>query len=221
MEKESSSKGRVFMILIAIVAWAGLIIQFYVSFTHPNLAEATPGERVARFFDFFTILTNLLVALSLTISLFLPQIWLGKFVSNNNARSAIALYIALVGVTYNLLLRGTHTTEGLAAIAANEITHVIVPAFYLLYWLFFVPKGGLNWKSPLWWLIYPLVYLPYALIRGSFTGFYPYYFIDVGKLGFPGVIVNVAMLLVVFFVIGEIFVLIDKLMNRTANTAAT
>jgi hypothetical protein len=59
------------------------------------------------------------------------------------------------------------------------------------------------------------------LIRGSFTGFYPYYFIDVGKLGLPGVMVNVAMLLILFFVIGEIFVGIDKLMNRTANADTT
>src|SRR5258708_25994328 len=134
MEKQSSSTGRTFIILIAVIAWAGLVIQFYVTFTHPNLAETTPGERVARFFDFFTILTNLLVAVSLTISLFLPQTALGSFFSSNNVRSAVALYIALVGVTYNILLRGTHTVEGWTGIAANEITHVIVPLLYVLYW---------------------------------------------------------------------------------------
>jgi hypothetical protein len=221
MEKQSGSAGRIFMILIAVIAWAGLVIQFYVTFTHPNLAENTPGERISRFFDFFTILTNLLVAVSLTISLLLPQTALGRFFSSNNVQSAIALYIVLVGVTYNILLRGTHATEGGAAIAANEITHVIVPLLYAIYWLFFIPKGSLKWTSPLWWLTYPLVYLPYALIRGSSTGFYPYYFIDIGKLGLPGVMVNVVMLLILFFVIGEIFVGIDKLMNRTANTDAT
>jgi hypothetical protein len=220
MEKQSSRAARSFMILLAVIAWAGLVIQFYVTFTHPNLADTTPGERVSRFFDFFTILTNLLVAISLTISLFLPQTTLGMFFSGNNVQTAIALYIALVGVSYNILLRGTHAVEGLGAIS-NEITHVIVPLLYVLYWLFFVPKGGLNWTSPIWWLIYPLLYLPYALIRGSFTGFYPYYFIDVGKLGLPGVMVNVAMLLVLFFVMGEIFVGIDKLMGRNAKPAST
>ena len=112
MEKQSGSAGRIVMILIAVIAWGGLVIQFYVTFTHPNLAENTPGERISRFFDFFTILTNLLVAVSLTISLLLPQTELGRFFSSNNVQSAIALYIVLVGVTYNILLRGTHATEG-------------------------------------------------------------------------------------------------------------
>ncbi|MEO6050507.1 MAG: Pr6Pr family membrane protein [Pyrinomonadaceae bacterium] len=218
---EPSSKGeRMFMVLVAAIGWAGLVIQFYVTFTHPNLVNAMPGERVARFFDFFTILTNLLVAVSLTISLLLPESVLGRFLSTNNARSAIALYIALVGVTYNILLRGTHAVDGWTGLAANEITHVIVPVLYIVFWLFFVPKGGLTWKNPIWWLIYPLLYLPYAFIRGATTGLYAYYFIDVGQLGIPAVMFNVATLLVVFLVIGEIVVGIDKLMGSKKLTTS-
>ncbi|MFZ5976285.1 MULTISPECIES: Pr6Pr family membrane protein [unclassified Hydrotalea] len=33
------------------------------------------------------------------------------------------------------------------------------------------------------WLIYPLLYLVYILIRGSFSGFYPYPFVNVLQIG--------------------------------------
>ena len=52
------------------------------------------------------------------------------------------------------------------------------------------------------WLIYPLVYLCFALNRGALTSRYPYPFIDAGKLGYASALANTAALLVAFVALG-------------------
>jgi hypothetical protein len=58
---------KLIMAIIAVVTWFALALQLYI------LINNTPGngmtiiEAIGRFFIFFTILTNLLVAVSITI----------------------------------------------------------------------------------------------------------------------------------------------------------
>lgn len=199
--------------LVALAAWLGLAIQFYVTQTHPNLQDVSPFQRGVRFFEFFTILTNLIVAVSLTITLLAPATSIGRFFSRTSVKTAVASYIALVGIVYNAVLQGLHEFSG-AAWVADFLTHDLVPLLFVAYWLFLVPKGELNWRMPLSWLIYPLVYLPYVLIRGLSTGRYPYPFLDAGELGLGVVLVNTVVLTIVFLVLGELFVGGDKLLAR-------
>jgi hypothetical protein len=196
------------IVLVALAAWTGLSTQFYVTYTHPNLADVSPFERGVRFFEYFTILTNLLVAASLTLTLVFSRTSIGRFFSRISVMTAVAVYIALVGIVYNLVLQGLHELEGTAYVA-DVITHDLVPLLYFGYWVFFVPKGELTWKMPFAWIIYPLVYVPYVLIRGASTNRYPYPFLDVGDLGYASVIVNTIVLTGVFLLLGEVFVAVD------------
>jgi hypothetical protein len=198
---------------VAIAGWTGIGIQFYVTQTHPNLQNVSPFERTLRFFEYFTILTNLLVAISATIALAAPATSAGRFFSRTSVKTAIAVYIALVGIVYNIVLRGLNEFTG-AALVADTLTHVAVPILYTIYWLVFVPKGSLLWRAPVAWTIYPLIYLPYVLIRGSSTGRYPYPFLDVGPLGLTAVLINSMVLTAVFFALGEVFVGADKMIAR-------
>ena len=50
----------------------------------------------------------------------------------------------------------------------------------------------------LWWLAWPVGYFAYALLRGQASGFYPYYFIDVGQLGIARVLLYAGGLLIAF-----------------------
>jgi hypothetical protein len=196
------------IVLVALAAWTGLSTQFYVTYTHPNLADVSPFERGVRFFEYFTILTILLVAASLTLTLVFSRTSIGRFFSRISVMTAVAVYIALVGIVYNLVLQGLHEFEGTAYVA-DVITHDLVPLLYFGYWVFFVPKGELTWKMPFAWIIYPLVYVPYVLIRGASTNRYPYPFLDVGDLGYASVIVNTIVLTGVFLLLGEVFVAVD------------
>ncbi len=210
----NSSLSVVLRIIIIVIAWFGLGLQQYI------LIDNTPGsgltllQAVGRFFNFFTILSNLLVAISLTIVLVSPGAAAGRFFAKPSVIAAIAVYIFIVGLVYNSILRYTWHPTGRDRVA-DELLHVAVPVLYIVYWLAFAPKGSLQWKSPFYWLVFPALYIIYALIRGAAEGFYPYPFINVTDLGYGKVALNSAGLMLVFIIAGMIIVAIGKWISRS------
>ncbi len=197
--------------LLALLGWTALIVG-YARFTGAmgdqglSLAEAT-----VRFFSFFTVQTNVLAALVLTAFAIKtgPEEWLvHPFV-----RSAVAAYIVIVGIIYVTMLRPLEPPQN-AMSFTNIVMHYLMPIAYLLFWLACVRKAGLRWYDPLLWVIYPLFYLGFVLVRGKMSGFYPYPFIDAKTLGYAGVAANTAGLLVVCAAIGMCLVLIGWWLAR-------
>ena len=90
-----------------------------------------------------------------------------------SARTAIASYILIVGLVYALILRKLWSPVGFHFVI-DAILHYMMPAGYLVYWLLFVPKGTLVYRSVWRWTLYPLVYLVYSAIRGKLYGFFAY-----------------------------------------------
>jgi len=76
-----------------------------------------------------------------------------------------------------------------------------------------VPKGTLRAKQVLSWLIFPLVYAGYTFAHGALSGFYPYPFLNVTKLGYPQVLLNCVLLTVGFSLLGLFVVVIDRWMG--------
>jgi hypothetical protein len=76
-----------------------------------------------------------------------------------------------------------------------------------------VPKGSLRLKHIGAWMIYPLVYFAYALLRGDLLGQYQYPFIDVATLGYPQVFVNAGGILAGFVLIALALVGLDKVIK--------
>ena len=197
---------RPLLTIMIALGWFAIMAQFYLIIE--NRIASIP-ETVIRFFSFFTILTNILVALCCTVLLLNNNSKWRIFFSNKNTLTAIAVYITIVGVVYNLILRFLWKPEGLQWIV-DELLHSVIPILFSILWLQFIPKGRLQMKSVFAWLLYPLVYLIFILIRGSFSGFYPYPFIDVINLGYNKVVVNSTGMLGAFLVISVLFVLIDR-----------
>src|SRR5216684_7000360 len=156
---------------IAVVTWFALALQFYLLVIQSQAQGASRVRLMANYFSFFTILTNLLVALGLTLSLTTPHSRFGRLFSRPLAASGTAVYIAIVGMSYSLLLRHLWNPQGAQKIA-DILLHDVVPMMYVVYWLMFVPKGSLRWKDALSWLPCPLVYFCYSLIRGAAVGWY-------------------------------------------------
>ena len=215
MDEALSKPKRVFMILAAGLGWFALVLQFYLLITVALAKGTSFFVGVINYFSFFTILTNIIVALALSVPLLMPRSPVGRFFSRPMVQSGIAVCIVLVGIIYELLLRRLWNPEGMQFVA-DVILHNLMPLIYVLFWLIFVPKGRLRWKDPLLWLIYPVAYLLYALVRGAMTGLYPYPFIDVGQLGYGHVLVNAVALMLAFLVLGLVFVGVDRAMGRAA-----
>jgi len=141
------------------------------------------------YLSYFTILTNILVGLAFTAPLLSAENKLRHFFNRQAVRAAIALYITVVMVVYWALLASIHNPVGLSAVA-NVGLHLVVPIWYILDWLFFAAKDKMSFKRIPFWILYPLGYGIYTIIRGAITGVYPYPFMNVTELGMGQVFIN-------------------------------
>ena len=205
---------KVFLSGIAIFGWFAIIAQFYLLI---NSGAAAKSELFIRFFSYFTIDTNIIVALYSTLLLLNPNSSLGRFFSKQTSIAAIAVYIVIVGVVYNIILRFLWNPRGMQLLV-DELLHLIIPILFLLYWLICTGKNQLKWKNAFSWMLYPLIYGSIVLIRGYFSNppFYPYPFIDISKLGVNQGIINTIGFTVIFFVTSLLFIGAGKLMSRKA-----
>jgi hypothetical protein len=63
-------------------------------------------------------------------------------------------------------------------------------------------------------LVPPLVYAGWTLVHGPLSGFWPYPFIDLPKIGWPHFLRNVAEFIVFFSLVGSIYALIDRVIGH-------
>ena len=197
--KNAGTAARIVAASIAFLAWAGLVVQVLALSPHNSFFQV-----LWIISAFFTITTNLLVAVVFT------EIALARTaLTSPSILAGTTLSILLVGVIYGLLLHGSTELSGGSAVA-NVLMHMVTPVLVPLFWIAFAPRGRLVWRDPLLWALYPLAYLAYALLRGAFTAKYPYPFINVVALGWSRTALNAALIAVAFLLSGFAIVGIDR-----------
>jgi hypothetical protein len=194
--------------VIAGLGWFGLGVQLHFNIQDALVKNLVAGHLI-NYFSFFTIETNLLVALVLTISCARPQA--EQFLTTPSVTSALVVYIVVVGVVYAVLLRHLWHPHGLQLLADIAL-HDAIPLLYPFYWLAFLRKGSLRWSDPAWWLVFPVLYFLYSMLRGAAFGIYLYPFFDVAQLGFARVSMNGIGLLAGFFGLGVVVTAIDHVL---------
>ncbi len=198
---------RIYAAVGALLGWFALILQLYL------MLVKTPGlamlGTVISYFSFFTILTNFLTGLVFTAVALDLKTARGEWFRSPSVQAGTAVYIAIVGTIYQILLRQLWNPQG-AQWVADVLLHSVIPVGYVVYWLLFGPRTGLNWKTAVAWLAYPAVYLVYILARGAMSGLYPYPFVDVNVLGYGGVLARAALFLLVFLGMGLLVVALAR-----------
>ena len=210
MYKTETKLPSFFLILIAITGWFALASQLYLIIQNRVVSVA---ETIIRFFSFFTILTNLIVAICVTVLLLKPNSKWGRWFLKPAIFTAITVYITIVGVIYNVILRFLWQPQGLQYVT-DELLHTVIPLLFILFWFLYVFKTGLKYKNALPWLIYPLLYVVYTAIHGAITGFYPYPFVNVGELGYGKVLINTCGLLIAFLGLSLFLIAVAKFVSR-------
>jgi hypothetical protein len=210
IENTTKIKGEILLGIIFALELYALPVQFYLLLKG---SEFTFFSAVVRFFSFFTILTNTIVFFCSALLLFGGKCKLNSFFKKCTTITAITVYILIVGMVFNFLLRSLIDLKGHHLIV-SEIFHTVVPVLFLLYWLFFVSPEKISFKVILFWLIYPIMYIIYTLFHGIMTNFYPYPFIDVTKLGFETAFVNGTFVLIAFVVLSVILISISKMRTK-------
>ena len=204
------------ILFIVSLGWFALIAQFYLIVI--NRTASIP-ETIIRYFSFFTILTNLLVAVCFT-SLLIKKQKPSTFFSKITTLTAITVYILIVGIVYNAILRFLWNPEGLQKVV-DELLHTVIPVLCLIFWWKYVRSQKMKWNHAYVWLIYPLLYILYILIRGAVSGFYPYPFIDVTTLGYEKVLINSGLIAAAFLIISFILIAIGRKTHSNKNNQDT
>lgn len=185
--------------LIALIGWFAVIAQFALML---HSGKAPTGELIIRFFSYFTILTNGIVAVCASVIG-----WRGNGFATQ-WRWAIAVYITVVGLVYNTVLRFLWAPDGLRQLV-DELLHTVIPVAFVWHCLAFA-RVRLGWNAFWIWLLYPLLYLGWVLVRGAASGFYPYPFVDVVQVGYEKVAVNCVLVTAVFVVVSLIYIWISR-----------
>jgi hypothetical protein len=165
-------------IIGAALGWVALALQLGLLIVTIRQQGGTTLLAVWRFVGYFTIWANIAVASLLTWAA-LSAHHRDKS-GNSTAELAVATTIAMVGVVYSVLLRGTGNPQGwgkVADVALHDVMPVIFVVFFLLR-----SANTLRWRDAAYALILPAVYCAYALARGALDGWYAYPFLDAGKL---------------------------------------
>ena len=201
----------------ALLGWAALVLQLCILIGNIQAQGGTGSLAVWRFFGYFTILTNILVAIVFTDIALLPERRSG--LANLRVRLSTATAIAMVGIVYSLALRHIWTPQGWQKVA-DVVLHDVTPALFLVFCVLLPGSSSLRLRDAVYALLLPCAYVVYAFIRGAADGWYPYYFLDPTKVGAVQLTLNAAGLLLAFWVVAVVIVGIARLVGGAINGRA-
>lgn len=197
--------------LPAAVFWSLLAVLVVLGETASLIAHGQKDQVV-----YFTNQSN--VYLGIVAALAGWRLWSGRRELPAPVLTSAILFICITGLVYNVVLAPTAGPKHGYAAFSNAVLHVATPLLGLLGWLVFTRHGSLRYVHALLWLIYPLGYFAFAIVRGLFVTSgalrYPYPFLDVVELGYAGVAVNAVTYATLFFLLGATLVTADRLLGR-------
>jgi hypothetical protein len=193
------------VVAISVVTQLVLVIRGHGVLVAPTGRTAGLPERLLRFFSYFTIQSNLLAAGTALGFIARPD---------RDGRAWRVLRIsAIVGMsvtflTYIVVLRPIVHLEGIAKLADVGF-HYVAPALTVLGWYLYGPWPRIDITSLLRHLVWPLSYLAYILVLGAITGWYPYPFINVGRIGYPRALLNALAVSALLLIVGAVYRALD------------
>jgi len=210
-----SLPARCWFALNALVVAVALAIQIPITAGRTGGFFDTPATRVGNLFTFFTILSNILVAVVCVALVVRP--------GRRSTGFAVAwldalLAITVTGVIYNTVLAGLYDLSG-AEYLADRLFHLVSPLLFVVGWLVFGPRGLVRRRVVGLALIYPLAWLAFTLVRGALIGWYPYPFVDVTALGYGRVVVNSLLITLLFLVLATVAFGVDRMATRSSRAA--
>jgi hypothetical protein len=205
--KRSSVLSRAWHGVLAAVILASLLTQIVLSARGHDAPAAT---RFLRLFSYFTIQSNILLLIAAAS--------LTRHPARDGRRWRVLrldgmLGIVITGLVYATVLAGTAELHG-AARLANFGLHYFAPWWALLGWLLFGPRPRIGAHTLLWSVLWPVLWIAYTLAHGAATSWYPYPFTDVTVLGYPTVLINLLVVVLIAIVLGAVLRLLDTRLPR-------
>lgn len=180
---------------LARVFFAGLTLAAILT-QLADLAFAGTLNPVS-YFSYFTIDSNLIAA---TVLLIGAARWRAEpSATFDLIRGAAVVYMTVTGIVFTLLLSNTDVDTAIPWV--NTVVHELMPIVIVADWLLDPPHERLTTRQGLLWLIFPLAWIVYTLIRGGFTGLYPYPFLNPANGGYGSVLLYSLGILVLMAIV--------------------
>jgi hypothetical protein len=194
------------LILFAIRPWAAFS------------STANPDYAGLNLFSYFTVQSNII---AMALYLFTAYtIITGKKRSEGLSfvRGAGVLYMLVTGIVYTTLLQNNpEANPALGFDWRNFVLHQFGPLFIVTWWLLWPSPYKISAKKALYWLVFPVVWTIYTLVRAQFTDWYPYPFLNPDKAGgLLGVVAYMIGIGIGFVLLAELVAWMSRV--RTANT---
>ena len=182
----------------AALVVVGLIVQAEVVITADEAVFKGTAARLFNMFCFFTVQSNVIVGVTCGL-----LAWrLDRASTAFRAfRLAGVIDIAITGVVYHVALADLQELDGKAAVA-DQLLHLVVPIAGVVGWIVFGPRGSVDVRTIGLAALVPLAWLVFTLIRGPIVDWYPYPFLDVRDHGYPQVLLNSAVVALLFVALG-------------------
>ena len=200
----SSNNILIYRILFAGLSW----FTFIASVVNYGLNYG-PILEWFNSFKAFTMQTNFIVTIWFTLAI----IWHNKPATlekiSGFIKGAFTLYITITFIFFAVLLSFLYQPTGFEAFS-NLVFHYITPIAFIVDWILTETKVRYKWSYLLYWTIYPLCYLVFAFIHGTFTGNYLYYFLNINALGILWYAIIVSVLITAGIAMGSIYIAINR-----------
>ena len=194
----TSSRARAVHTVTAAVAIGALVLQTVLVVTGDSVLAETQVPplmtRLGRLVSYFTIQSNLLVAVT-AVQLARDPFRDGRWW--RPVRAAALVGITVTGLVHFALLRPLLDLHG-ASWAADKLLHMVVPLAAVVAWVVAGPRPRAPWRQAVPALAWPVAWLAWTLAVGAVSGWYPYPFLDVGAEGAGAVAATCAGVTVLF-----------------------
>lgn len=206
----TAERARRVHLVVAAVAWFALAFQLVLVVSGEAILvdEDPPGlvARTYRYFAYFTIQSNFLIALTSTVLARDPHEdrpgW-------RAARLAGIVGITVTALVYVTLLRGLLELDG-ANWLADLLLHQVVPLLSLAAWVVAGPRPRIGAREVAYALAWPVLWLAWTLLVGQVDGWVPYPFLDPDEDGWAAVAVACAGITVLFLLLFALYAWLDR-----------
>jgi hypothetical protein len=203
-------RARSVHLVVAAVAWGAVAFQLVLVLTGSGvLLEDDPpsmGERTYRFFAYFTIQSNLLVAVTSTVLAREPTVdrpWWRVL------RLAGLVGISVTGLVHFVLLRPLLDLDG-ADRVADKLLHMVVPVLAVAAWAWVGPRPRARLREAAYAVVWPVAWLVWTLVVGQLDGWVPYPFLDPDEDGWGAVGIACAGITILFLLLVGLVAWLDR-----------
>lgn len=202
----------------ALVCFMGVLLELWYAYHHesslpPNAGfTRTYGPGIGSLlnqFSFFTTQSNLILGITTLLLAF------------NLDRTSSAFHIwrligiidiTITGIVFNFVLQ-TVPKNDIIADTASHLEHDIAPIIAVIGWVIFGPAKTVTLRRIILASILPIAYAVFTLVRGAIIEWYPYNIMDVPRLGYSGVSINIVGIFVLFLLIAGFLAILDRLLS--------